>query len=125
MRQGRAGVPALGGATPAAEQLAFDVPEALPIVKPRERAELRAAPRPHTAWEQGGPSLSRAIRPSSELWKQRTTEDKPGLSSTCPHPRRSPNPASPWGPRRLPQLLPSLNQAGAEEGNPGKPQVLV
>lgn len=35
-------MPALGGATPAAEQLAFDVPEALPVVKPGERAELRA-----------------------------------------------------------------------------------
>lgn len=37
--QGRAGVPALGGPAAAAEQLAFDVPEALPVVKPVERGE--------------------------------------------------------------------------------------
>lgn len=48
--QGRAGVPALGGPAAAAEQLPFDVPEALPVVKPggEESPGRRAAgtPRP-------------------------------------------------------------------------------
>lgn len=41
--QGRAGVPALGGAAAAAEQLALDVPEALPVVKPQLLAGLDEA----------------------------------------------------------------------------------
>lgn len=43
LRQGRAGVLALGGAALAAEQLALDAPETLPVVEPGERAQLRAA----------------------------------------------------------------------------------
>lgn len=112
LRQGRAGVAALGGAAAAAEKLAFDVPEAFPVVEPAEGAALRPA---------GGSPCSPVTTgwPPSGLGTQ-TTEAQPTAGSACVPHRQLPQ-ASP----HLPQLLPSLDQAGAEEGDPGEPQVLV
>lgn len=111
--QGRPGVAALGGAAAAAEKLAFDVPEAFPIVEPAEGAALRPA---------GG----RPCSPVTTGWPQsglgtQSTEDQPTSGSACVSPKGSSRRRSP----HLPQLLPSLDQAGAEEGDPGEPQVLV
>lgn len=92
-------MPALGGATAAAEQLAFDVPEALPVVKPGGRTELGGGPGPPAP-------------------PGRRAHLAPPEPSSLGQVARAPG-------GHLPQLLPGLDQAGAEEGDPGEAQVLV
>lgn len=100
-------MPTLGRPTPATEELALDVPKALPVVEPggKNSGEITQVPLSCPGPE---PYMLEA-----HSWLGRQKPHPPSQGHTlCLE-------------LYTPELLPSLNQAGTEEGNPGKPQVLV